>query len=850
MQFDIPWRLPDDGIFGDDSPLDIASWDYQVYYSCDRCKVESRFDRCFGSLMNSGIYCPFCKTSTDATPVRHEMVLAVSCRDCGFRSEQSTLQLADTKCVKCLSGNVDEQELGFSPAYAKVFGDGFSHTKWGVNVEDDETRLLKELQSYNGDPQQVFHLLTVYRFSDRLRRFSYADNPEAQWKLLNIQGNLMRDYFRRTRVVNAGRSAVLLFERSAAVASHPFARAMIEHNVAMAVYSLLSVFDADTTSLILERPDAKAFALDVAGRARDNYVRTDGFTDRQVHVARIDHLMGDILAVGGNPGDPSLRLAIERYSDALADFPAGSRLALNVRMSRANAIEKLKEKTARDDQVAVEDLKASLIEPDTRIWPERHIPLLQLGTTSARQGDLTEAVRYLEEAAALVLDDARRATSEDYLYPRVRESLRFMSALAWVYALQARPKDVLAAFEALRAETISLQKEPQEKRAKRALAAQNYAMQLMMGQQEKVKLSLPDVREALASIADRYPDSAILTVDLFEGKVTTVLVQASERKRWPIFGGRTEPRISLIHTEISREDAAQFSELFDKLRNALLQPSAFRERRLTRALAILDRIMFAPIRQKLLASNIKDVMVALPGPLYRVPFDLEIRSDGTITASELCVRYIPSVRVAATLLPSNTQQIHRLLIVGYAETDLAAAVDEIDGLTKVWRGPTKVLTGATLSKRTVLFELGQEYDFIHFICHGTFVEEDPQQSALHLVRDARNDAMRVTAEDIAQLRFRSSPVISLSACSSGVASLDPGNDLFGLTGAFIRAGARSIIGSRWPVYDDFASRFMTELYAAFATQPEEPARCFSAIQRDSSLREPLENWAAFSYMGV
>jgi len=161
-----------------------------------------------------------------------------------------------------------------------------------------------------------------------------------------------------------------------------------------------------------------------------------------------------------------------------------------------------------------------------------------------------------------------------------------------------------------------------------------------------------------------------------------------------------------------------------------------------------------------------------------------------------------------------------------------------------------MVEGPGLNKRDVLAELTRGYDFIHFACHATFDEIAPAQSALHLLADSDNDAMRITAEDLQGLDLKTNPLITLSACSSGVASNETGNDLIGLSGGFFRAGARAVIGSRWPVYDDFSRDFMSELYTAFKKSPLDSTAAFYEVRNHRSLSDRLENWCAFSYLGL
>ena len=77
------------------------------------------------------------------------------------------------------------------------------------------------------------------------------------------------------------------------------------------------------------------------------------------------------------------------------------------------------------------------------------------------------------------------------------------------------------------------------------------------------------------------------------------------------------------------------------------------------------------------------------------------------------------------------------------------------------------------------------------------------------------------------------------------------NDLSGLAGGFIRAGARGVIGSRWDVHDDSSSSFMAALYHLLADSAVSPAA--AVMQAQTLVRSDYpetEDWAAFGYLGI
>jgi CHAT domain-containing protein len=71
-------------------------------------------------------------------------------------------------------------------------------------------------------------------------------------------------------------------------------------------------------------------------------------------------------------------------------------------------------------------------------------------------------------------------------------------------------------------------------------------------------------------------------------------------------------------------------------------------------------------------------------------------------------------------------------------------------------------------------------------------------------------------------------VVVLSACESGLSAVHPGDELMGLTGALLRIGTRSLVGSVAPVPDDVAQRTMVAFHAALRSGAQPAAALHQA----------------------
>jgi CHAT domain-containing protein len=124
-----------------------------------------------------------------------------------------------------------------------------------------------------------------------------------------------------------------------------------------------------------------------------------------------------------------------------------------------------------------------------------------------------------------------------------------------------------------------------------------------------------------------------------------------------------------------------------------------------------------------------------------------------------------------------------------------------------------VRTATSASKdAAVSLAAGQRrYRFWHFACHGLLDIEKPQFSGLLLSPDPSGDPFWQALE-IFDARIPAEMVV-LSACESGLGPVLDGEGVFGLSRAFLHAGARSVCVSLWRVADASTGALMEGFYS-------------------------------------
>jgi len=144
----------------------------------------------------------------------------------------------------------------------------------------------------------------------------------------------------------------------------------------------------------------------------------------------------------------------------------------------------------------------------------------------------------------------------------------------------------------------------------------------------------------------------------------------------------------------------------------------------------------------------------------------------------------------------------------------------------------------------------EEYQIIHFACHGFLDEKTPMRSALVLTLDdnIEEDGF-LQAREISNLSL-SADLVVLSACQTGKGRLENAEGVLGLPRTFFYAGARSTISSLWKISDKSTSEIMPSFYR-YLTAGKNKATALRLAKLEM-LRSPYSHpfyWAAFVLNG-
>jgi CHAT domain-containing protein len=198
---------------------------------------------------------------------------------------------------------------------------------------------------------------------------------------------------------------------------------------------------------------------------------------------------------------------------------------------------------------------------------------------------------------------------------------------------------------------------------------------------------------------------------------------------------------------------------------------------------------------------------------------------------------------------------HRLLLIGdplpgHSEFEpLPNAADEIEKVRRHFpqQGQT-VLTRDQAVPSAYTESHPDQYQYIHFVAHGTASRLVPLDSAVVLSPERSNpEVFKLYARDIARQPL-TAELVTISACYGSGIRTYAGEGLVGLAWVFLRAGSHNVIGALWEASDASTPLLMDRLYDGIQAGKSPDAALREAkltlIRSPNVYRKPFY-WGAF-----
>jgi len=244
------------------------------------------------------------------------------------------------------------------------------------------------------------------------------------------------------------------------------------------------------------------------------------------------------------------------------------------------------------------------------------------------------------------------------------------------------------------------------------------------------------------------------------------------------------------------------------------------------------------------------VYIVPHGILHYLPFQTLIHHSSYLI-EKYQIGYIPSATALKYVLAKRKEKPVDLLAFGNPELNtpqmqLPFAEKEVRGLKSIYPG-AKILIGVDASEASFKQQAGA-HGIVHVASHGEFNSNTPLLSCLRLSAGNGEDG-RLETREIFGLNL-DAYLVTLSACNTAIGKLTKGDDVVGLTRAFIFAGTPSILGTIWSVNDESTSIFMNHFYGNLKEMDKLKSlqQAQIAMIRSEKYHHPY-HWAGFQLIG-
>ncbi len=185
---------------------------------------------------------------------------------------------------------------------------------------------------------------------------------------------------------------------------------------------------------------------------------------------------------------------------------------------------------------------------------------------------------------------------------------------------------------------------------------------------------------------------------------------------------------------------------------------------------------------------------------------------------------------------------------------LPATAGELQACSRVWNpARTRILTGEDAGIASVRAALRSNPSVIHFATHVVTSPGDYSSGLIALSLD-RSGAMGLMGPTEIAAHTVSAGLVVLNGCHSGQGDALPGAGLMGLTRAWLGAGAKSVLATRWDIPDEAGQTVMVEFYRALRARPERGAafalrQAQLRVLRSGDAPDTAAVWAAYYLLG-
>jgi CHAT domain-containing protein len=268
----------------------------------------------------------------------------------------------------------------------------------------------------------------------------------------------------------------------------------------------------------------------------------------------------------------------------------------------------------------------------------------------------------------------------------------------------------------------------------------------------------------------------------------------------------------------------------------------------TSGLSKLYSILIAPVEKDI--ASVSNLVIIPNGSLHFLPFQALTDAKGEYMVQKFNLVYSPSASVYILCKDKKVKAGSKFMGMALADVSvgnnigLPGTEDELKKILPLF--PENISTFGLKSTESFAKKNAGDFNFLHFATHGSYNYRQPLYSYL-LFPPAEDDDGRLNVFEVLELNINSK-LVTLSACETGLGNINQGDELIGLSRAFIFAGSSSVIVSLWSVADYPTSLLMTNFYKYIKDHSLQEA--LTLAQRDviKVFPEPVY-WSPFILIG-
>ena len=354
---------------------------------------------------------------------------------------------------------------------------------------------------------------------------------------------------------------------------------------------------------------------------------------------------------------------------------------------------------------------------------------------------------------------------------------------------------------------------------------------------QKIKLHSPAYAEMVSAQPVNPSDLRSVLDD--NSAVLAYWISSNELIIWFI------TRSDIICREIPVNDQ-YLGSIIEKARMAIESDSPLNE--LKAPLKLLYSMLIAPVESNL--GHFRNLVIIPNGSLHFLPFQALVDSHEDYLVQNHNIIYEPSASVF--MICENRKGSAGSRFMGMALSDLSiegkaglpGTDEELRKILPLF--PDNLSAFGKQGTETFVKKNAGNFNFIHFATHGSYNYDQPLYSYLLFPASDEDDG-RLNVYEVFGLNLKAS-LVTLSACETGLGNLSRGDEIVGLSRAFLFAGSSSVIVSLWAVADYPTSILMASFYKNLKDHNLQEA--LSMAQRDliKIYPEPIY-WSPFILIG-